>query len=360
MLKLQHWIEARWYAATPSALKLLMPLEKLYLKLLAHRKKAYQSGKKTAYHPNVPVIVVGNINVGGSGKSPLVAALAKHFASLGYKSGIVSRGYGGKANYYPQSVTIHSDPQQVGDEPLMLAYQTGLPIAVDPKRPNAVKLLIEEEGCDLIIADDGLQHLALGRDIEIVVIDAARGIGNGHCLPVGPLREPPSRLNSVDWVIFQQANQAVDQVINTELESTVLKNVALKKPLQSYALEFSGWRRGDGHWQKDCPFKQGETIHALAGIGNPSRFFNQLKHLGLTLIEHPLADHALLTQQHLEFNDNQPLVMTAKDAVKLYPWLSQRHWVAEVTANLPDAFLFQLQNQVADIYKRYLSESKGN
>ena len=359
--KLQHWVEERWYAANPAGLKLLLPLEKLYLTLFKRREKAYRSGKKIAYRPSVPVIIVGNIHVGGSGKSPLVAALAKHFASLGYKPGIVSRGYGGKANYYPQSVTIHSDPQQVGDEPLMLAQQTGLPIAVDPKRPNAVKLLIEEEGCDLIIADDGLQHLALGRDIEIVVIDAARGIGNGHCLPVGPLREPPSRLNSVDWVIFQQVsqhgNQQADQATSAELESTVLKNIALKNPLQNYVLEFSGWRRGDGHWQKDCPFSQGETVHALAGIGNPPRFFNQLKSLGLTVIEHPLVDHAQLTQQHLEFNDDKPLVMTAKDAVKLQPWLNQRHWVAEVTANLPEAFLYQLQNQVADINKQHLITS---
>lgn len=345
MLKLQHWIEARWYAVSPGALKLLMPLEKLYLQLLAQRKKAYHNGQKTAYHPSVPVIIVGNITVGGSGKSPLVAALAKHFASLGYKPGIVSRGYGGKARCYPQSVTIHSDPQQVGDEPLMLAQQTGLPIVVDPKRSNAVKQLIEEEGCDLIIADDGLQHLALGRDIEIVVIDAQRGLGNGRCLPIGPLREPPSRLSSVDWVIVQ----------GTLASQAPLFNVPLKNPLQNYELEFSGWRRGDGHWQKDCPFKAGEAINALAAIGNPQRFFKQLEELNLKVTGYPLADHAELNQQHLTAFDQKPLVITAKDAVKLQEWMNEKHWIAEVTANLQPDFLCQLQEEVADIYKSYVN-----
>lgn len=348
-LKLQQWVEKRWYANQPGLLIGLAPLERLYLWLVKQRQQAYLKGKKTAYHPKVPVIIVGNIHVGGSGKSPLVAALAKHFASLGYKPGIVSRGYGGKTSHYPQQVTSQSDPAQVGDEPLMLAQQTGLPLAIDPKRPNAVKLLVEEEGCDLIIADDGLQHFQLARDIEIVVMDAQRGLGNGHCLPVGPLREPASRLSSVDWVIFQHTSQAINPDLAVELKTK------LKNPLQSYWLEFSGWRRGDGHWQKNCPFTAGQTLHALAGIGNPARFFKQLTDLGLVVIEHPLEDHAKLCPQHLVFNDPYPLVMTAKDAVKLQPWLNENHWVAEVTARLPEEFLYKLQNRVADIYKHSIS-----
>lgn len=341
MLKLQEWVEKNWYATHPKGLKWLALLEKLYLKLFKRQQQAYLSGKKPSCHPGVPVLVVGNIHVGGSGKSPLVAALANHFASLGYKPGIISRGYGGKAKSYPLRVTTYSNPQEVGDEPLMLAQQTGLPVAVDPNRAAAALLLVKEEGCDLILADDGLQHLGLARDIEIVVIDGKRGLGNGHCLPAGPLREPIERLSSVNWVVFQ----------NELLPLTL----PLKNDPQSYHLAFSGWRRGDGHWQKDCPFKEGEAIHALAGIGNPQRFFNQLENLGLVVTTHAFPDHAQLNQQDLVFNDSVPIVMTAKDAVKLQEWLNENHWVAEVTANLSESFLCQLQNTVADVYKHYVS-----
>lgn len=345
MHKLQQWIEKRWYAAEPGALKWLAPLEKLYLKLFTKHQQAYLTGKKKRHHPGVPVLVVGNIHVGGSGKSPLVAALAKHFANLGYRPGIISRGYGGKAKSYPQRVTTYSNPNEVGDEPLMLAQQTGLPVAVDPNRSAAADLLVKEEGCDLIIADDGLQHLGLARDIEIVVIDGVRGFGNGHCLPLGPLREPIGRLASVDWVIYQGINSTTIQLEQADLKNT----------LQNYQLEFSGWRRGDGHWQKNHPFTAGQVVNALAGIGNPQRFFDQLKQLDLNVTGYPLADHAELNKQHLSFNNQNLLVMTAKDAVKLQPWLNENHWVAEVTARLPQDFLYKLQNRVADLYKRYVN-----
>lgn len=345
MFKLQKWIEKHWYAAQPGHLKYLIPLEKLYLKLFNRHQQAYKSGKKNSHHPGVPVIVVGNIHVGGSGKSPLVAALAKHFAELGYQPGIVSRGYGGETKRYPQRVTTYSNPKKVGDEPLMLAQQTNLPVAIDPNRAAAADLLVKEEGCDLIIADDGLQHLKLARDIEIVVIDAARGFGNGHCLPVGPLREPVDRLNSVDWVICQGLKASIAWP----------EQVTLKNSLQNYPLEFSGWRRGDGHWQKAPPFSAGQAINAMAGIGNPQRFFDQLTALDLKVTGYPLADHAKLKQQDLTAFDQKPLVMTAKDAVKLQPWLNERHWVAEVTAHLPRAFLYQLQEQVADASKQYIN-----
>ncbi|GLR64682.1 tetraacyldisaccharide 4'-kinase [Marinospirillum insulare] len=348
MNKLQTWVEKNWYAATPGGLKWLAPLEKLYLKLFNKNQQAYLSGKKTAVHLGVPVIVVGNINVGGSGKSPLVAALAKHFKNLGYQPGIVSRGYGGKAKHYPQRVTTYSNPQEVGDEPLMLAQQTQLPVAVDPNRAAAANLLVKEEGCDLIIADDGLQHLKLARDIEIVVVDAARGFGNGHCLPLGPLREPVERLNKVDWVIMQ--GEKIQEASQLNLKNT----------LHTYQLEFSGWRRGDGHWQKDCPFTAGQAVNAIAGIGNPQRFFNQLSQLGLKVKGYPLADHAQLTQEHLKFyepkaGNKTPVVMTAKDAVKLQAWLNKNHWIAEVTASLPKEFLDKLQNQLADASKIHVN-----
>lgn len=327
-MKLQNWIESHWYASEPGPLSRLLPLEKLYLKLVAKRHQAYASGNRASYRAPVPVIVVGNISVGGSGKSPVVASLASYLQRQGYQPGIISRGYGSKAKSYPFRVEQDSDPQEAGDEPLMLARQTRLPVAIDPKRPRAAQLLIAE-GCDLLIADDGLQHLALERDIELVIIDGARGLGNGHCLPVGPLREPAQRLQTVDWVLCQGELQHPLDI----------------QPIH-YHLEQTAWRRGDGLWQSRSPFEKGDSIHALAGIGNPQRFFDQLTAQGLEVTPHALPDHARMTAETLKLPGNQPIVITTKDAVKLAPWLNQRHWIVEVEARLPEDFLQALSQKL--------------
>ncbi|WP_404418413.1 tetraacyldisaccharide 4'-kinase [Marinospirillum sp.] len=330
-MKLQNWIESHWYADNPGPLKRLLPLENYYCKQVEKRHQAYAAGKKPSYRASVPVIVVGNISVGGSGKSPVVASLARYLQRQGYQPGIISRGYGSKARSYPFRVEKDSNPKKAGDEPLMLARQTNLPVAIDPKRPRAAQLLIDE-GCDLLIADDGLQHLALQRDIELVIIDGARGLGNGHCLPVGPLREPPQRLNTVDWVLCQGELQHPLEV----------------EPI-SYHLEQTGWRRGDGLWQSASPFDPGQSVHALAGIGNPQRFFDQLSEQGLQVTPHPLPDHAPMNAQTLDLPGNEPIIITAKDAVKLGPWLHQRHWVVEVEARLPESFLKELSQKLKSI-----------
>ncbi|SFB83305.1 lipid-A-disaccharide kinase [Marinospirillum celere] len=327
-MKLQNWIESHWYAAAPGPLNKLLCLEKLYLKQLEKRRQAYSTGKKASWRAPVPVIIVGNISVGGSGKSPVVASLARYLQRQGYQPGIISRGYGSKAKSYPFRVEQDSNPQEAGDEPLMLARQTQLPVAIDPKRPRAAQLLIEE-GCDLLIADDGLQHLALQRDIELVVIDGARGLGNGHCLPVGPLREPPQRLQTVDWVLCQGELQHPLDI----------------EPIH-YHLEQTAWRRGDGLWQSALPFNPGQEVHALAGIGNPQRFFDQLTAQGLEVTPHPLPDHARMSAATLNLPGDQPIIMTAKDAVKLQPWLNQRHWIVEVEARLPEDFLKALSQKL--------------
>jgi len=328
-MKLQNWIERHWYAKQPGPLNRLLPLEKLYRRLVEKRRLAYANGKKASWRAPVPVIIVGNISVGGSGKSPVVARLACYFQRQGFHPGMISRGYGSQAKNYPFRVEPDSDPREAGDEPVMLAQQTGLPVAIDPQRPRAAQLLIDE-GCDLLIADDGLQHLALQRDIELVIIDGARGLGNGHCLPVGPLREPAQRLQTVDWVLCQGD----------------LQQPLAIQPIH-YALEQTGWRRGDGLWQSRSPFEAGDSVNALAGIGNPQRFFDQLTAQGLHVTPYPLADHAPMNASTLKLAGNQPIVMTAKDAVKLRPWLNERHWIVEVQAQLPEDFLQQLHNQVA-------------
>ncbi|WP_114416397.1 tetraacyldisaccharide 4'-kinase [Marinospirillum perlucidum] len=338
-MQLQKWIESHWYAPSPGPLKYLSSLEGFYCKQVSQRKEAYAKGTKKTTRLRVPVIIVGNLSVGGSGKSPVVAALARFFRRKGYQPGIVSRGYGSKTRRYPFRVESDSSVKEAGDEPLMLARQTGLPVAIDPRRPRAAELLLEE-GCDLIIADDGLQHLALERDIEILVIDGQRGLGNGHCLPVGPLREPPERLGQVDWLLCQGELQQ-------KLPEFPDQDAILAERFFSYRLERIGWRRGDGLWQSECPFEAGQEIHALAGIGHPQRFFDQLAALGLQVLPHPQKDHASMNEQTLALPGDQPIVMTAKDAVKLGPWLTERHWVVEVEAHLPEAFLEQLSRQVA-------------
>ena len=340
-MKLQQWVEQHWYARSPGALGLLAPLEALYCHTMQQRQQAYRQGKKPSSHPGVPVIIVGNLTVGGSGKSPVVAALAACFQRQGYQPGIISRGYGGKASHYPLLVTASSDPAEVGDEPLMLAQQTGLPVAVDPNRPEAARLLVEQ-GCNLLLADDGLQHLALERDIELVVLDGARGLGNGHCLPVGPLREASSRLNTVDFILCQG-----------ELKVPLPADCpAADERWINYHLQQTGWRCGDGQTQTAMPFKSGQQVHALAGIGNPQRFFDQLRQQGLDVIEHPLKDHAAMDASLLNLPGEQPILMTAKDAVKLKPWLNTRHWVVEVQADLPQTLLDALQYKLNTLQQK--------
>ncbi len=189
-------IEKAWYQG-PGWLYLLLPLEGLFRLLSALRRRLIRP-----VYCDVPVVVVGNLAVGGSGKTPLVLAVAEHFRSLDYRVGIVSRGYGGKAPQYPLRVDADSDAVHCGDEPLLLARRSGLPVMVAPDRPAAARKLVEEDGCNLIISDDGLQHYRLGRQLELLVIDGRRGLGNGHCLPVGPLRESRSRLAQVDICVI--------------------------------------------------------------------------------------------------------------------------------------------------------------
>ena len=333
-------IERQWYQDRPSWLLGLRPLEALYRIVVARRRQGYQQQPERVQHPGVPVIVVGNLTVGGSGKSPVVAALAQFFQQQGWRPGIVSRGYGGQAPHYPCLVSADTTAAQVGDEPQMLFEQLALPVAVAPDRAAAARLLVEQ-GCDLLLADDGLQHWALGRDLELVVIDGQRGFGNQYCLPVGPLREPLTRLAQVDALLVQGAP--------SEDLGRLLEPVPVTA--WSYGLKTLGWRRGDGHWQSSCPFAAGQAVQALAGIGHPQRFFDQLQALGLHVSGYPLADHAVMDAHTLGRLSTSPLpwVMTAKDAVKLRPWLNEQHWVQEVCADLPEDFLHQLHLQVQHI-----------
>ncbi|QNI02674.1 tetraacyldisaccharide 4'-kinase [Halomonas sp. SH5A2] len=323
----------RWLAGAYQGSRWLWPLRplgKLYQWLMQRRARQFQTGRRRAWRAPVPVIIVGNITLGGTGKSPLVAWLGNRLAAQGWSPGIVSRGYGGSAERYPLQVTPTTPVSESGDEPLMLAQQTELPVMVDPQRARAAEALVQA-GCDVIISDDGLQHLALARDIELVVIDGARGLGNGYCLPAGPLRESTGRLKSVDAVI-------VNGVSAAEL------------PVEAVAMRLGpcAWRRlDDGRRFPLAPLPFTVPVNSLAAIGNPQRFFATLTSLGVTGEWHPLADHQPLTEALLNQWRGRPLVMTAKDAVKCQAFAPPDSWVLDVEAVLPPDFEHWLTDKLS-------------
>ncbi|XKH61274.1 tetraacyldisaccharide 4'-kinase [Halomonas sediminis] len=325
----ERWLQAayqgsRWLVA-------LRPLAAVYRQIIARRAQAYAVGRKPIWRAPVPVIVVGNITLGGTGKSPLVAWLGRWLTEQGYKPGIVSRGYGGKAPTYPLEVIPDTCVSHSGDEPLMLAQQTGLPVVVDPQRARGAEYLVEA-GCTIIISDDGLQHLALGRDIELVVIDGARGLGNGQCLPAGPLREPVTRLAGVDKVIINgNQGEAGRSKIDNALEASA-------QPV-TMSLAPSAWRRlSDGRRLPLSPLPFELPVYGLAGIGNPQRFFSTLEALGIEGSWHPLGDHHRFSAADFDFGEPRPVVITAKDAVKCHDVAGSETWVLEVEAVLPADF----------------------
>ncbi|MGB0468497.1 MAG: tetraacyldisaccharide 4'-kinase [Pontibacterium sp.] len=320
------WLEQRWYQNRPAPLW-LWPLEQLYKKVVARRRAAYQSGQKKAYKAAVPVIVVGNITVGGTGKTPVVLWLIEYLRAAGYKPGVVSRGYGAKAPLYPYPVNNRTLPENGGDEPCMLARRTGCPMVIDPNRAAAARFLLEHYDCDLIISDDGLQHHALARDIELVVIDGSRGLGNRHCLPAGPLREPAERLKQVDFIIHN--GQGVDDPN------------ALMMKLQPAAFVSL-------HGKESVPVDQWQhkAVHAVAGIGNPTRFFDTLRQQDIRPIEHPFPDHHAYCVDDLCFADALPVVMTEKDAVKASRFKKINGWYLTVSAELPPEFGAALLNKL--------------
>lgn len=297
----------------------LMPLGFLYSDFVRFRKFLYRIKVLKTRRLPIPVIIVGNITVGGTGKTPLIIALAKWLQEQGFKVGIISRGYGG--DELARLVTTDSDPKQVGDEALLIAKQTGCPMAVAPLRVEAGKLLLQHADCNVILSDDGLQHYALYRDIEIAVIDGERRFGNSYCLPAGPLREPIQRLQSVDFIVVN-GNKTEDN----EYEMHIIGDTAInlvtheQKPLSAFT--------GDS------------KLQALAGIGNPDRFFKLLTDAGLTFTAHSFPDHHEFTARDIAFKDT--VLMTEKDAVKCLTFASAQHWYVPVKATLDNQFTEQL------------------
>jgi tetraacyldisaccharide 4'-kinase len=289
---MRAWLERVWYGQAPGG-AWLRPLAALFGLIVRLRRSAYRRGWLPSGHPGRPVVVVGNLTVGGSGKTPLTAWLASALAARGLKVGIASRGHGGTARG-PIEVTAASDPALVGDEPVLLARRTGARVVVARDRLAAARRLAPD--VDLILADDGLQHYRLARDLEILVIDGGRRFGNGRLLPAGPLREPVARAATVDLVVVNGGEARPGELPMALAPRAV---VALG----------SGQRSALADWR-------GRRVHAVAGIGDPARFFATLRAAGLDLVEHPLPDHAPIAAADLAFGDGLPVLMTEKDAVK--------------------------------------------
>lgn len=297
---------------------LLAPLAALYCGVAVTRRALYRAGLLERRRIGVPVVVVGNITVGGTGKTPLVTALANLLTRHGWRPAVVSRGYGGRASRYPQQVRADADPTVVGDEAILLAARCGCPVAVGPDRPAVAAALVAETGANVILSDDGLQHYRLARDLEIAVVDGIRWFGNGRCLPAGPLREPVSRLRKVDAVVVNGIpgkDQFGLRLVPADAQPVTGRGDAL--PLTTL---------------------RGRTVHGVAGIGHPPRFFDQLRKLGCTVIEHPYPDHHPFRPQDIAFGDGHPVVMTEKDAVKCRRFAGPEHWYIPVTAELDARF----------------------
>ncbi len=323
---LSNAIQRSWY--DPNILTwFLLPLSYVYRCLVWLRNKACKVGIFRTYHLCVPIIVVGNITVGGTGKTPLVIWLCEYLKKTGWKPGVIGRGYRGQSESWPQVVTDKSNPNLVGDEAVLVARRTQCPVCVGPRRVAAAQRLLDEYPCNIIISDDGLQHLALERDIEIAVIDGERRFGNGYCLPAGPLRESIERLNNVDLKVTNGVAQdeefGMDLVM---LDPVNLQDESMRKSFTEF----------------------GSTpVHAVSGIGHPQRFFKQLDEAGLNIIAHSFPDHHTYVLDDLRFNDDHPVLMTEKDTVKCKAFASKEHWYVPVNAKLDERFEKEIEQRLA-------------
>jgi tetraacyldisaccharide 4'-kinase len=316
-----------WYEGHP-ALALLRPLECLYRRVVNAKRARFVAGQGDIYKAPVPVVVVGNITVGGTGKTPLILWMIDHCRRRGLRVGVVSRGYGAKPPGLPWRVLAQHNAEQAGDEPLLIVKRTGVPLMIDPDRGQAVRALLAQEPLDLILSDDGLQHYRLARDLELVLIDASRGLGNRRCLPAGPLREPVERLQSVDALLYNGAAADREDGYAFELKPSALVNL------------LTGERQPVDH------FPPGQPLHAVAGIGNPQRFFNTLEGLHWRPVPHAFADHAVFSAQALSFAPALPVVMTEKDAVKCASFAAPDWWYLAVEAVPSPAFVSWFDSQL--------------
>ena len=334
---LEKKLPAIWYEGAAGA-SLLAPLERLYKTHVRRVRQQYLDGKRQTYRSPVPVVVVGNLVVGGAGKTPLVLAICQRLQQQGMQPGILSRGYKAGTDIFPRGVQPSDDAAEVGDEPLLMAQRSGAPVCIDPLRARGARWLVEEGGCDIVLCDDGLQHYALDRDVEVVVIDSQRQLGNGRCLPAGPLREPVERLQSVDFVVYNGETEARSDAAVFVMQ---LKPSVLVRLHDNHAINVN-----------ELGALASEPVHALTGIGNPQRFFNTLRDLGFDIIEHAFGDHHPFTAEDLNFGDERVIIMTEKDAVKCRGFAPTQAWYLPVDAQLEEKFYSALLEKISSAAAR--------
>ncbi|MDE2070984.1 MAG: tetraacyldisaccharide 4'-kinase [Gammaproteobacteria bacterium] len=310
----------RWYGPRP--IRLLVPFSWLFILLSVVRRLGYRYGILRSVRLPVPVIVIGNIAVGGTGKTPLVVWLSQALQARGYRPGIVTRGYGGKSKHWPLPVTATTTAALAGDEAVLLARATGLPVMAGPDRVAAVRQLLHDQSVDVIVSDDGLQHYRLGRDLRILTLDGERGCGNGWRLPAGPLRESAAAIKQADIVVCKSRLPAgMDlpphtPVMHMNMTETVRLRDGMRVPLANF---------------------RGRSVHSIAGIGHPEQFFAALAAAGMQVEPHPLPDHAVLTRGDLLFGDQRPVFMTEKDAVRCAGLDLPDHWYVPAHAEFSRA-----------------------
>lgn len=321
-------LEQAWYERS-GLTQLMRPLSWLFISIVTMRRLLYRSKIIKSTKLPIPIIVVGNLTVGGTGKTPLVIWIANYLKNAGYKPGIISRGYGGKARSWPQQVRPDADPVMVGDEAVVISRRTACPMAVGPERVADGQALLKYANVDVIISDDGLQHYALDRTVEIAVIDGIRRFGNGFCLPAGPMRELRSRLEEVDCRV---TNGVAAQ---GEIAMKYLADKAINL-VSNEVRSISDFRN--------------QPVNAIAGIGNPDRFFNFIRTHGIRTNTRAFPDHHLFTAEDISFPDHEVLFMTEKDAVKCQRFARDNWWYIPVDAVLPDDFGVHLIHLLEERY----------
>jgi tetraacyldisaccharide 4'-kinase len=323
-----HWLERHWYRKT-SLHSVLLPLSFIFRLLVALRKIFYRYGIFTSVKLPVPVIVVGNITVGGSGKTPLTLWLAQQLIDAGWHPGIISRGYGGSKSTTPQAVQPASSPDTVGDEAVLMAQRRLCPVWVGRDRPaTGQALLVAHPECNILLSDDGLQHYRLQRTVEIAVVDGVRRFGNGCLLPAGPLREATSRLKQVNAVVIN-GGAAAGNEYTMQLDGAIFYQLLHPEIVKSPS------------------YFNRKKIHAIAGIGHPHRFFTHLRNLGLAGHAHPFPDHHCFIPSDLSYDDADVILMTEKDAVKCTSFATDKCWVLRVEAQIDPALTHHILERIA-------------
>ena len=339
-LILQGWDKPNWLT------RLLWPLTIVYRGLLGLRALGYRFDFIRAEAIDAPVIVVCNMTVGGTGKTPLVIALVKFFSEQGFRPGVICRGYKSEPDHWPRAVQADSSPNEVGDEAMMIFERCNVPVLIGPERAASAKQLVQQYHCDLVISDDGFAHFGLKRDIDIVVVDGQRRFGNGWCLPAGPLREPLDKIRRAHMVVVNDAPITHDQNASARPRHTIPHPQVFSMSMIMGDARLITTRDAQAEFRPVSDFR-GKTVHAIAGIGNPDRFFNQLRHHGFKIIEHPFADHHDFRASDLDFDDDFDIVMTDKDAVKCRSFVQDRNqshdhrrrvWSIPVDADIVPSF----------------------